>query len=63
MAMNRVQFQPGLSMPEFYERYGSEAKCRAALQAARWPNGCRDDSLHAYSPTAVNRADRRSPGS
>jgi ribosomal protein L37AE/L43A len=39
MAMNRVQFQPGLSMPEFYERYGSEAKCRAALQAARWPKG------------------------
>ena len=39
MKMNRVQFQPGLSMPEFYERYGTEAKCRAALQAARWPTG------------------------
>jgi ribosomal protein L37AE/L43A len=39
MSMNRIQFQPGLSMPEFYERYGSEAKCRAALQAARWPSG------------------------
>lgn len=39
MKMNRVQFQPGLSMPEFYERYGTEAKCRAALEAARWPGG------------------------
>ena len=39
MPMNRVQFQPGLSMPEFYGRYGSEAKCRVALEAARWPNG------------------------
>ena len=39
MKMNRVQFQPGLSMPEFYERYGSEAQCRAALEVARWPAG------------------------
>jgi len=39
MAMNRVQFQPGLSMPEFLNRYGSEAKCEAALAAARWPQG------------------------
>jgi ribosomal protein L37AE/L43A len=39
MAMNRVQFQPGLSMPEFLERYGTEAQCQAALQAARWPCG------------------------
>ena len=39
MTMNRVQFQPGLSMPEFFERYGTEAQCQAALQAARWPNG------------------------
>ena len=39
MKMNRIQFQPGLSMPEFFERYGSEARCQAALQAARWPNG------------------------
>lgn len=39
MAMNRVQFQAGLSMPEFLQRYGTEAQCRAALQAARWPSG------------------------
>ena len=39
MTMNRVQFQPGLSMPQFYERYGTEEKCQTALQATRWPNG------------------------
>ena len=38
MAMNRVQFQPGLSMAEFFERYGSEEQCEAALFAARWPS-------------------------
>jgi hypothetical protein len=37
--MNRIQFQHGLSMPEFFERYGTEAQCQAALQAARWPRG------------------------
>lgn len=39
MKMNRVPFQAGLSMPEFYRRYGTEAQCRAALEAARWTNG------------------------
>ena len=39
MKMNRVQFQPGLAMPEFFELYGSEARCQAALQEARWPAG------------------------
>jgi hypothetical protein len=31
MTMNRVQFQAGLSMPEFLERYGTESQCQAAL--------------------------------
>jgi hypothetical protein len=39
MAMNRIQFQPGLSMPEFAQRFGTESQCAAALEAARWPNG------------------------
>ena len=37
MAMNRVQFQSGLSMADFLKRYGSEAQCEVALFAARWP--------------------------
>ena len=39
MAMNRVQFQPGLSMAEFLDRYGSDHKCEAALIGSRWPEG------------------------
>jgi ribosomal protein L37AE/L43A len=39
MKMNRVQFQPGLSMTEFFARYGSDDKCEAALIESRWPSG------------------------
>ena len=39
MGMNRVQFQAGLSMAEFLNRYGSEDQCEAALVASRWPQG------------------------
>ena len=41
MPMNRVQFQPGMSMPEFFATYGTEAQCAAALAAQRWPAGFR----------------------
>ena len=41
MPMNRVQFQPGLSMPEFLRQFGTEAQCEAALERARWPEGFR----------------------
>lgn len=39
MAMNRVQFQPGLSLPAFLAAYGSERQCESALERARWPDG------------------------
>ena len=39
MTMNRVQFQAGLSMTEFMDRYGSVEQCEAALIASRWPSG------------------------
>jgi hypothetical protein len=41
MPMNRVQFQPGLSVFEFMERYGTEDKCEAAVASMRWPKGYR----------------------
>jgi transposase-like protein len=47
MPMNRIQFQRGVSMPEFFSRYGTEAQCAAALVALvalvalRWPEGFR----------------------
>ncbi len=39
MKMNRVQFQPGLSLNQFLNQYGSQEQCEAALEASRWPGG------------------------
>ncbi|MFK2891315.1 IS1595 family transposase, partial [Dyella flagellata] len=36
MPMNRVQFQPGLSLSAFFRRYGTEEQCLEALIQARW---------------------------
>jgi len=41
MAMNRVQFQRGMSLFELFEQFGTEAQCEAALEHARWPQGFR----------------------
>ena len=39
MAMNRVQFQRGMSWRDVQSRYGSEAACEAELTQMRWPEG------------------------
>ena len=39
MSMNRIQFQAGLSMPEFLKQFSTEAQCEAELEQARWPQG------------------------
>lgn len=41
MPINRIQFQRGLSIFSFLERYGTDEQCRAALKTARWPVGFR----------------------
>ena len=41
MKMNRVQFQPVLSLPEFYRPFGTEEQCAEAREPARWPEGFR----------------------
>ena len=41
MAMNRIQFQPGLSLPTFLAQFGTEAQCEDALEKSRWPEGFR----------------------
>ena len=51
MAMNTVQFQRGLSMVEFMQRYGSDELCEAALIESRWPQGfsCPDCGCGVHS--------------
>ena len=39
MAKNLIQFQKGLSLTAFLERYRTEPQCREALFKLRWPNG------------------------
>ncbi len=41
MPMNRVQFQPGLSLPEFLTSFGTEAWYAEVVKRARWPGGFR----------------------
>jgi len=41
MAKNQVQFQKGLSLPEFLKHYGTEEQCRGAVYGWRWPDGFR----------------------
>lgn len=39
MAQNKVQYQRGLSMPEFFDAYGSVEQCEALVRGWRWPQG------------------------
>ena len=39
--MNRIQFQPGMSLSQFLELYGTEEQRVAALEKTRWPDGFR----------------------
>jgi hypothetical protein len=39
MLKNRVQFQRGMSLPEFVEQYGTQSQCERALFAWRWLRG------------------------
>jgi len=41
MSINLVQFQQGLSMMEFMQQYGTEAKAYRAQYRSRWPHGFR----------------------
>ena len=41
MARSGIQFQKGLSLPEFQRFYGTDEQCEAALEKARWPDGFR----------------------
>lgn len=39
MAKDKVQFQEGISLHEFFERYGTEKQCEQTLFKVRWPDG------------------------
>jgi len=35
MAMNRIQFQSGMSLAQFFELHSTEEQCEVALEQAR----------------------------
>ena len=39
MPKNKVQFQRGMSLREFMDKYGTAEQCEQALFAWRWPRG------------------------
>ncbi len=39
MTQNTIQFQNGLSLPDFLKEYGTEEQCEQALEQWRWPQG------------------------
>ena len=39
MANQQIQFQHGISIPEFLRSFGDEAQCAQAVKQARWPSG------------------------
>jgi ribosomal protein L37AE/L43A len=55
MTINAVQFQRGLSVSEFFDRYGSQEKCEAALMTSRWPRGFSCPSCGGADHTTFRR--------
>ena len=41
MSKNKVQFQSGYSLVDFFRDYGTEEQCAGALFKWRWPDGFR----------------------
>jgi len=59
MPMNRIQFQPGLSLPAFLEQFGADIQCEAALERARWPEEFRCPHCGQADPDILRKRGRK----
>lgn len=59
MNFSAIQFQPGMSIPEFLNIFGTQAQCTQALMAARWPDGFRCPRCAAGSYYEVHKGARK----
>ena len=55
MGRNPIQMQKGLSLSELHDTYGTEAQCRAAVRAWRWPDGFACPGCGSRDHTIVGR--------
>jgi len=49
MAINEVQFQKGISIPQFISKFGTEEQCQKVLEKAKWPDGFKCDECRHLS--------------
>lgn len=59
MAMNHIQFQHGMSLPEFLASFGTQAQCAEAVRRARWPDGFRCPRCGGSAHCVVGPESRR----
>ncbi len=59
MAYNPIQFQHGMSLPEFLQSFGTEVNCADAVQRARWPSGFRCPRCNAGAHCVLGTGSRR----
>lgn len=55
MARSSIQFAPGMTLGEFFERFGREEQCREALARWRWPDGFRCPGCGSRDHSVVGR--------
>lgn len=58
MKMNRIQFQPGMSLNQFLDQYGLQEQCESALEVSRWPNGFACSKCHSSRYSSYRRGRR-----
>ncbi|MBK1646117.1 IS1595 family transposase [Thiocapsa imhoffii] len=59
MAMNRIQFQQGMSLFEHFQHFGTETQCAAALERTRWPDGFRCPSCGGAAHCVLRGSTRK----
>jgi hypothetical protein len=56
MSKNKVQFQKGMSLPDFLKEYGTEVQCREMVFRSRWPKGFFDAPTVAMTTIVKSEA-------
>jgi hypothetical protein len=58
MSSYRIQFQPGMSLTEFLNRFGTEEQCIEQVMRQRWPGGVECARCAARQPYRVRHGRR-----